>query len=74
MTFEEAKNKVLSEAPNLQITKSASYNGLYVFVLENKSKPNALLNPICVDSKTGKISLFNLLDDETYEAILKLLK
>lgn len=74
MTFEEAKRKILKDAPSLQITKSASYNGLYVFVLENSNKPNALLDPICIDSKTGKISLFNLLDDDTYEAIIKLLQ
>lgn len=74
MTFEEAKKKVLNDAPSLQITKSASYNGLYVFVLENKKRPNALLDPICIDSKTEKISPFYLLDDETYEAISRLLK
>lgn len=74
MNIEEAKAKVLKFNPGVRIVKSAAYKDIYVFVIESEKSIFARLDPVCINAKTGVISIFTPSDKETYLNVLKLLK
>lgn len=74
MTIEEAKKKIAAQNSKCSISKQCDYDKWFIFVL--KSKNNAIMDPLSVDKKTGKIEVFNpiVVGGEKFSAAMKLLK